>query len=321
MNSCANNWQPSCSLETLKARAQVLEDIRAFFKHRQVLEVQTPVLARTAIPETHINLFKSCYRHEEDLYLQASPEAMMKRLLAAGAGSIYQISPVFRDGEQGRWHNPEFTLLEWYRVDFDHHDLMMEVEALLRALLPGNVLAERVAYNALFLEYLGLHPLQTPVSELHSLIERRCPAIAELNKAGRDLCLQYLFSELIEPELKKRGVVFVYDYPANQASLAQICPENNAAARFEVYVDGIELGNGFHELREPTEQLQRFEKEQAEKQTLGQPSAPIDMNLIAALEAGIPACAGVAIGLERLLMLKTNASHIQEVCSFAINRV
>jgi len=305
----------------LTVRAQVLEQIRDFFKQRQVLEVQTPILARSVIPETHINLFKSCYQAKEDVYLQASPEAMMKRLLAAGSGSIYQIAPVFRDGEQGRFHNPEFTLLEWYRLNFDHHDLMMEVEALLQTILGHKLLAERISYNELFLEYLGLHPLQTPVTELHSLIKSRCPALSDLEATDRDLCLQYLFSELIEPKLSQRGVIFVYDYPATQASLAVISHENNSASRFEVYVHGLELANGFHELRDAKQQRQRFIAEQAQKQHNQQACPPINEQLLNALAAGMPACAGVAIGLERLLMLKTQASHIKQVCSFAIDRI
>ena len=241
----------------------------------------------------------------------------MKRLLAAGSGSIYQITPAFRDGEQGRWHNPEFTLLEWYRLDFDHHDLMIEVEALLQTILGHKLLAERISYNELFLEYVGLHPLHTPVTELHSLIKSRCPALSNLEATDRDLCLQYLFSELIESKLSHRGVVFVYDYPASQASLAIINQENNSASRFEVYVQGIELGNGFHELRNANEQRQRFIAEQKQKQVC----PPIDEHLLSALEAGMPACAGVAIGLERLLMVKTQACHIKQVCSFAIDNV
>jgi len=317
------NWQPSADLAQLQARADLLQNIRDFFAQRQVLEVQTPILARQAIPETHIDLFSTDYHgpNPGKLYLQASPEAAMKRLLVAGSGAIYQITPAFRNSEAGRTHNPEFTLLEWYRPDFDHHDLMMEVEALLRLVLPNLTVAERISYNDLLLRHTGLHPLQTPLKELQKSLTQLKIGL-DSSSLDRDTCLDILITEKVCPALHDTPVLFVYDYPASQASLARLSAQDpNLAARFEVFVNGMELANGFQELSNASQQRQRFEKVQQQKRQQQADIVPTDQRFLAALEAGLPNCAGVALGIERLLMLQNQVDHIAKVCSFSIDHV
>jgi len=301
--------------EILRLRAQLYRDIRQFFFTRQVLEVETPILSEACVPEPMIEPFYTDYQGpgSKRLFLHTSPELAMKRLLAAGSGAIFQITKVFRDGEAGRWHNPEFSLLEWYRPGFKQNDLIQEVDELLQTLLNCPP-AECLTYCAVFEQYTNLHPLHTSLAALQDYAAQF--GIVQ----DRDTCLQLILSHDIEPHLGQSRPTVITDFPASQAALARKRVDNpELAERFEVYVQGIELANGFYELTDPVEQRQRFEEDLIKRQTLNLPTYPLDERFLAALESGLPDCAGIALGLDRLLMLIVGASHIDEVLAFPIN--
>lgn len=316
-----NDWRPGASLAMLRRRARMLADIRAFFAAREVLEVQTPAIGSAAMPDPNIPAMTAdtgLPAPAGHWYLQSSPEAAMKRLLAAGSGAIYQVSPAFRAGEAGRLHNPEFTLLEWYRPGFDDHRLMDELAALLEHLgiAAG---AERSSYRAVFLAHAGVDPFTTDTATLAARA-----AVAGLGEAApvdRDGLLDFLMATRVSPRLGLQQPVFVHDYPASQAALARLRPgEPPTAARFELFIHGIEIANGYHELTDADEQAARFEADNARRRDAGQPEISVDARLLAALRAGLPDCAGVAVGLERLLMVMAGAGDIRQVLSFDIDR-
>ena len=322
-------WRPRADWATLRLRAELLAQIRAFFAARRVLEVDTPALSGAAITDPHLASFSTRYsgpgpRHGQALYLHTSPEFPMKRLLAAGSGSIYQIARVFRDGEAGRRHNPEFTLLEWYRVGLDHHGLMDEVAELVKGLLAGRLALaqpERLSYRELFERHLRLDPHRSRVQDLAARAARWGLSVPPgMPLADVDPWLDLLLTHCIEPELGQGRLSFVYDYPASQAALARLRPgDPPVGERFELYLNGVELANGFHELGDAREQCRRFEAENARRQALGLPAVPIDELLLAALDSGLPDCAGVALGLDRLVMLAAGKTSIQEVIAFPID--
>ena len=321
------DWRPTASWSALRRRAQLLEDIRHFFSVRQVLEVDTPILSSAGTVDPHIESVvgwvpQAGRSTPQRRYLHTSPEFAMKRLLAAGSGSIYQICKVFRGDDQGRWHNPEFTLLEWYRVGFDHHALMDEMDELL-ANVANLPVAERVSYRAVFKRSLGIDPLLCPDTELHACAEGfNCVPHGDFAAtAGRDDWLDLLMGCEVGKQLGFAQPTFVYDYPASQAALAQIDPGPPAVARrFEVYVRGIELANGFHELTHAVEQQQRFAAEVARRAVTERPTVPPDTRLLAALQFGLPDCAGVALGVDRLLMALLDAPGIDKVIAFPHDR-
>ncbi len=321
-------WQPSASLSVIRRRAQLYQQIRQFFAERQVLEVDTPVLSGAAVADPYLQPMRSRYsgpgqQNGQVLYLQTSPEYAMKRLLAAGSGAIYQLAKAFRDGESGRRHNPEFCMLEWYRPGFDDHQLMAEVEALLQWVLgtrqSGAERAEKISYRQLFQRHLDIDPHQASLADLKALVRRQLDPQIELEQ--RDDWLNLLISHLIEPQLQ--SPTFVYDYPASQAALARLEPDNqgvSVARRFELFVNGVELANGYFELVDADEQARRFADDQQRRQQLGLTPLPTDQHLVAALRAGMPACSGVALGVDRLLMLVSGCSHIDEVLAFPLSR-
>lgn len=313
-------WYPNANISVLRQRAHLYQDIRHFFAERNVLEVDTPTLSNATLPEAMIELFFTEYHGNQTkrLFLQPSPEAFMKRLLAAGSGAIYQIAHVFRDEEEGRWHNPEFSLLEWYRPGFSQMALISEVVQLLQYIL-GCQSAEYFSYCELFEDYTDLHPLRAELAKLQKYAAQF--NIHNPQTLDRDTCLQVIMLSHIEPQLGHLMPAIVFNFPASQASLARRHPENpTLAERFEVYVQGIELANGFRELTDPVEQRQRFEQELAKRQAINKPLYPLNERFLTALHNGLPECAGVAMGLDRLLALKIGASHIQEVLTFAIDR-
>lgn len=321
MKSSTDLWKPGASLEMLQQRARLWQKIRTFFAARAVLEVETPILSRSCAPEPAIEPLRASYQGAtaETLYLQSSPELAMKRLLAAGSGPIFQIAHAFRDGESGRRHNPEFSLLEWYRPGFDLDQLMDEMDDLLQLLL-GCKSAQRSSYVALFEKHLEIHPLQAELSQLRALAQAH--GLYQVEDCDTDTCLDFLMGAVIEPRLGQKRPLFVYDYPASQAALARLHPENPALARrFEVYFQGVELANGFHELADAGEQRSRFIAECAERRAAGLHVPPLDEHFFAALEAGLPDCSGVALGLDRVLMLATGAAHIDEVLAFPLARI
>ena len=304
MTSDSKIWHPSASLETIKARADLYSSVRAFFSSRGVLEVETPILSAHATVDRHIESFGSGGR-----WLHTSPEFAMKRLLAAGSGPIWQLCKVFRLEEQGRHHNPEFTMLEWYRPGYDHHRLMDEVMQLLHAAgIAGSV--ARLSYREAFRRHAGLDPFTAPLVELRA----RHPIDGHAEEQDRDFWLDVIMSHVVGPQMGRQAPEFIYDFPPSQAALARI--SGGVAQRFELFWNGIELANGFHELTDAQEQKQRFKADQKWRCEQGRPVPPYDKNLIAALEAGLPTCAGVALGLDRLLMLKLGLPDIASTLAF-----
>jgi lysyl-tRNA synthetase class 2 len=320
----AEDWRPSASIETLRSRAALLARVREFFAARRVLEVETPILSRATVTDVHLaSLATRIAGHGGDYWLQTSPEYAMKRLLAAGSGDIYQIQRVFRDGEIGANHNPEFTMIEWYRVGFDDRALMDEVEALLVELLGPRLEApaERVTYRAAIARIVGLDPYTAPVATLYEFARTRLGDVPHDLADDRDACLDLLMGAIVGPTLGHGRITFVHDYPATQAALARLLPgEPPVAARFEAYVDGLELCNGFHELADAAEQRRRFEADLAQRRARSLPTPPIDERLLGAISHGLPDCAGVALGFDRVVMLATRAARIRDVLAFDVER-
>ncbi len=314
-------WQPSASIPMLKKRADILAQIRHFFALRRVLEVDTPAMSHATVTDVHLHTFQTSfvgpgYSQGQSLYLMTSPEFHMKRLLAAGSGCIYQINKAFRNEENGRYHNPEFTMLEWYRVGFDHHQLMDEMDDLLQMILACPA-ANRMTYQQAFLSVLGVCPLEASMDELRVSASSLGLSDITENEQDKDTILQLLFSVGVEGKIGQDAPAFVYDFPASQAALAKLNKSDpRVADRFEVYYKGIELANGFHELDNPTEQLARFEQDNSKRMIMGLLPQPIDHHLIAALEHGLPTCAGVALGVDRLIMLALECDHIDDVTAF-----
>lgn len=322
------DWQPAASLETLQLRARLLARVRRFFAVREVMEVETPMLSAAATPAPHLDSFRLAYHGPQgptsgQLYLHTSPEFPMKRLLSAGSGSLYQLCRVFRDGEAGGRHNPEFTLLEWYRVGFSLPVLIAEVEMLLRSVLVGVrelPMAECSTYSALFQRYAGVDGLITTSAELRAcLLQHGYQVPSNIADNELDVWRDLVLTHVIEPQLS--GLLFVTEYPASQAALARLSPHNPAVAeRFECYLDGVELANGFHELADASEQRRRFEQENALRVAQRRPIMPLDEALLAALTAGLPDCCGVALGFDRLMMRAINTDQIKDTLAFGIDR-
>ncbi len=349
----ADDWRPTAPLAHLRRRAALLATVRAFFAERGVLEVETPLLGAATATDLHLSSMSTALSAagpasptppaERRLWLQTSPELHMKRLLAAGSGPIWQLGKAFRDGEAGRRHNPEFTMLEWYRPGWDHHQLMDEVEAFLRATLgelAGLAPGERLTYRQAFERHAGVDPFTADATTLG----RRA---AELGVAGgepvagggsdaqgagpggeaswsREDWLHLLLATVVEPRLGRGRPTFVVDFPAAEAALARVREggpgEPAVAERFEAFVAGIELANGYHELADPAEQARRFATDLAVRRERGLPPVPADARLVAALEHGLPACAGVALGFDRLVMLALGARSLAEVIAFPLER-
>lgn len=302
-------------MDILKQRAILLEKTRRFFREREFLEVETPILARAAHTDPLIEPLSTqvFYKGQSHQYfLQTSPELAMKRLLAAGMGPIYQITKAFRDGDNGRFHNLEFTMLEWYRPFYDHHQLMGEVDAYLQEVLNAEK-AERIPYGKLFQKTLGIDPFYVSLEKLKAIACEQGASGAAL-ASDKDTLLQFLLSQL-EHKLGQATPCFVYDFPAEQAAMAKIRKLDGVAERFEVYFKGLELGNGFHELTDPIEQRKRFEADLHERKIRNQKDIPIDELFLKSL-AHLPPCAGIAMGIDRMVMLKVGASHISEVMPF-----
>ncbi|HQQ63328.1 MAG TPA: EF-P lysine aminoacylase EpmA [Pseudomonadales bacterium] len=311
------DWHPSVSLENIARRAEALAAVRNFFAARHVLEVDVPVMARSTITDPNIETFlvSSPCSSTEKYYLTSSPEFFMKRLLVAGSGPIYYMGHAFRVEEKGSRHNPEFTIIEWYRPEWTTAQLMQELAELVAKLLPCEML-RYTTYRQIFLDYLGVDPHQAGLAQLKVMgRERLSPAF---DSDDRNIWLDFLFSHLIEPQLQ--GMVFVEQFPASQAALAKTFRDdygNAVAARFELYVDGLELANGYEEEQDASVLSQRFESDRKLRKERGQPVPDTDRTFLAAMQEGLPACAGVALGFDRLLMLSLRARHISEVISFA----
>ncbi len=317
---------PSATKDTLVARAKTIQKIRSFFESRNVLEVTTPVLSKTTTTDIYIDSFQT-----DDYFLQTSPEFYLKRLLAADLGSIYQMGPVFRRGEEGKKHQPEFTMLEWYRVGFLLKDLIQEVSDLLVSILHCEPV-KCFTYQAAFETLLNCQPHLSTAEELSALaIKNKVVSEEEAVSLNldKDAWLDLLMVSLIEPNLTQlcSGPIAITEYPASQSSYAQtekkIDNHDNdffIAKRFEVYLGGLELCNGYFEVLDPVVQREKFIQDNIKRQGLGFKSIPIDEHLLSAQVAGMPLCSGVALGVDRLMMLALNKSTIQEVVAFDASR-
>lgn len=318
-------WRPSCTLSAIQARAALYALIRDFFAQRDVLEVETPLLSRSSASDPYLDSITASVRYKiggdpRSCYLHTSPEFPMKRLLASGAGAIYQICKTFRNGESGKRHNPEFSMLEWYRPGFCLADLMQEIKDLL-ALVLGTTDIQELGYRDAFVNYLEIDPFEIPIDALEACARQH--AAYEGPSLRRDDYLNLLLSVVIEPCLGQSQPIFLTGYPASQASLAQtgVSDDGHAIAqRFELYFKGIELANGYYELTDAKEQRKRFQQDNAVRRDLKLPLIPPDDYLLSALMHGLPASSGVAFGLDRLLMIKLGVSSIAEVLAFPIDR-
>jgi len=315
------SWRPTATLNALQRRAAMLAAAREFFAGRGVLEVETPILSSAAVSDPQIeSLATRVAGMAARSYLCTSPEYAMKRLLAAGSGDIYQICKVFRDAERGRWHNPEFTLIEWYRLGYDDAALMTEVEALVGCLLAPRRLepAERLSYSGALQRHAGVDAHGASDGDLTESARRHGVVCdAELD---RDAKLDLLMGLVVGPRLGLDRPCFICDYPASQAALARLKPGlPPVAARFELYLNGVELANGFHELANAGEQRARFTRELSVRRARGQAESPLDERLLAALAAGMPDCAGVALGFDRLVAIALGAPQLADAMAFTID--
>lgn len=312
------SWQPSALIDSLRKRAEILAAIRAFFNARGYLEVETPVMARFGVTDVYLANINAIFRGQS-YCLQTSPEYHMKRLLAAESGPIFQLARVFRDDELGRWHNPEFTLLEWYQLNIDHHELMKEVDALLQQVLRCAPMIKKT-YQHVFMEICDIDPMDVNIGTLQQTLARfDLQDVLATDEQDPDQYLFLLMSHVVEPALADElSPVAVFNFPVSQASLAQV--NNGVAERFEVYYRGVELANGFHELTDVDAQRARFEKDNAARIGQGLVACAPDEYLLAALSHGLPACSGVALGIERLLALALNQLSIASVLAFDVSR-
>ena len=337
-----NDYLPSATLPMLRLRARLLSGVRRFFDDRGYFEVDTPLLSHDRAIDRHLVPF-SVEARTGPRYLQTSPEFAMKRLLAAGAQAIYQVGHVFRGGELGSRHNPEFTMVEWYRAGDSQTEQMEVVEDLIDAMfvatsearrdfqggaLPVEIKRQparpyrRTSYRDAFRSHAGRDVMLLAASELAELARDRHVAVPEsLAADDRDGWLNLLLAELVEPKLGLDRPEFLFDYPASQAALARIRPEDPPVAeRFELYINGIEVCNGYHELTDADELRRRIHGESQRLAATGDEALPVSSRLLAAMDAGLPACTGVALGFDRMMMLVTGANSVAEVLPFAFDR-
>ena len=325
------NWRPHADTEALRARARALRAAREFFDARDVLEVETPALSSHGVTDPHIDGITTRLGAlpDRELHLQTSPEYAMKRLLAAGSPDIYQVCQVFRDGELGRRHRPEFTMVEWYRRGISFTEMIDETCRFIADLFAAaaNIalptLANRFRYDEAFSAATGLDPLDEDIEELRRRSRELVPGLAESTVAGlgddRTAWLDLLMGYAVMPSLPAGSLAVIHHYPADQAALARLDPDDaRFAERFEISYDGIELANGYHELADAEEQRLRFDADRRRRAALGRPYVEADARLLAALDHGLPDCCGVAVGFDRALMCALGANSIGEVISFSI---
>jgi len=312
-----DTWRPTAAPAQLQARALLMRDIREFFAERGVMEVESPLISMAGNTDPQIQSIRT----GEGGYLRTSPEFALKRLLASGSGDIYELGRVFRGGEAGRTHNPEFTMLEWYRSGYSHHRLMDEVADLVRRCGRGKFEhwpVRKLSYRQLFLHYAGLDPFD---ADEHAFSERAQQHGIDDLQLNRRQWLDLLLSVVIQPALPEHCLTFVHDFPADQAALARVRQdEPPVAERFELYLGRTELANGYRELTDAAEQARRFEADNRRRELRGEPVYQVDQHLIRALEHGLPECAGAALGVARLLMAIVGAASISEVLAFPHSR-
>ena len=325
---CQTDFSPTASRECLRLRAELLRRLRAFFHERGFLEVETPLLSADVVVDRHLDPFYATLAPDprlpeqgRRLWLQTSPEFAMKRLLASGYEAIYQVTRSFRNGEQGDLHNPEFTIAEWYRVGDSFAECMSFASELCESLL-GRGPAERVSYAEAFGRYVGLDPHAAETAELISKAQQESlSAPASLSTEDRDGWLDFLLVELVQEQLGRERPTLLYRYPASQAALAQVTADSPPVAeRFELYIDGIELANGYHELLDAEELSRRNRHANAARLADGKPPLPEESRLLAAMRSGLPDSCGVALGFDRLVMVAAGAKTLAEVIAFPIAR-
>ena len=310
------SFAPTCSRETWKVRQSLMRRVRAFFESRGVLEVETPVISNAGGTDPQLDYFEV----EGKRYLMTSPEFHMKRLLAAGFGDIFQITKSFRKDEFGSHHNNEFSMVEWYRVSMPQEKLMDEVEALVSEILGKQINARRTRWIDAFRNYAGVDPLVAADKDFVAACKsHNIPLPADPTDMSREDWWDYLMVFAVEPALAKNGPEFILDYPQSQAALAQTYVGEDGhtwARRFELFVDQVELCNGYTELTDANEQRRRFNADLEIRRSMGKPQPTLDENFLEALESGMPACSGVALGLDRLFMLAMNKKEIKDVILF-----
>ena len=320
-------WQPTAQIETLTQRARILQNVSAFFAERNVVEVQVPSITTTSVTEVHIDSIP-VELLSGNSYLQSSPEYPMKRLLAAGIGDSYYLGSVFRQGESGGKHNPEFTMLEWYRLDFELEHLIAEVIDLAKETIPNVYALQSFSYAELVNKYTGIDIFNTNCDELQRTLTVNEIDYPQNLENDVDLFLDLLISTLIFPKLqtknpKEKLITVLKDYPKSQAALAKLRLDEKGrevAARFEVFIDGLEIANGYQEMQDADKLEARFKQDNLRRLSLNKPVMPIDNFLLEAMRAGLPNCSGVALGFDRLVMLALEKSTIQEVIAFPIDR-
>lgn len=304
-------------MDRLRDRSHMLTTSRFFFEQRQVLEVDCPAITQAASIDAHIDLIAVC-QSSHKRYLHSSPEYGMKRLLSEGIGDIYQLAHVFRDGEFSNKHNPEFMMAEWYRLNFTFEMMIDETADFIRLFL-GNLPLHILSYRQAFLHYVGIDYVTAEIPDLLACLDKHAIIpYPNIEEEGKDALLNLILGTLIEPNLGKNELCALAYYPASQAALAKTClrADESAAERFEIYYQGLELANGYHELVNATEQRMRFNESNLHRQQLGKNTLPIDEHFLMALENGLPDCCGVAVGFDRLMMLRHNLT-IDEVIPFA----
>lgn len=323
-------WQPTGSIESLRKRAALVQTVRNFFSRRDVLEVETPILGQATVTDVHLDALSTEHALDtsttkQNLYLHTSPEYAMKRMLAGGFPDIFQICKCFREDEIGRLHNPEFTMLEWYRKGFSMQSLIDEAGELINLILSTDKF-EQISYQEAFMRYVNFDPLNSSLQQLLPIATDL--GFAEYSEQLRaqgfadqhlfDALLQAIFAQEIESKIGLTFPICVTHFPASQAALAKLDVDGASALRFEFYYKGVELANGFEELTDAKLQQQRFETDNQQREALSKSTKPIDKRLLAALESSLPPCSGIALGLDRLIMLALNADSISKVMSFDI---
>lgn len=306
-------------------RSQIISNIRLFFLQKKIMEVETPILSRSTVTDVHLTSFKTDFLSFDrikklKLWLVTSPEYHMKRLLAAKSGPIYQICHCFRNEELGRYHNPEFTILEWYQPFCSMKNFIKEIDEFLQIILNCHK-SDKISYQDIFIKFLNIDPLNTNLLELRKISKKL--KLDHLTDFEDDLnkLIQLLFTLKIEPRLGKKRPLFVYHFPAEQACLAAInSKDSRISERFEFFFKGIELGNGFYELTSFSEQKRRFIEDNKKRLSINIPTQKIDCFFLQALSSGLPRCSGVAIGLDRLIMLILNEKSISKIMSFSLDR-
>ncbi|QCI17376.1 elongation factor P--(R)-beta-lysine ligase [Buchnera aphidicola (Aphis helianthi)] len=320
------SWRPSASIKDLIKRAEIIANIRLFFLEKKILEVETPFLSKSTVTDINLTPFETNYFSSESnlnalkLWLITSPEYHMKRLLAAKSGPIYQICHSFRNKEYGKYHNPEFTMLEWYQISYSMKKFINQIDFFFQKILKCEK-SDKISYQKIFIKHLNIDPFSTNLSELYKISKKFDLEHLTYSENNLNTLIEILFTLIIEPILGKKRPIFIYHFPVEQASLAALNnKDNRIAERFEIFFKGIELGNGFYELTDYSENKKRLINNNKIRYKMNLPIQKIDNNFLNAIHHGLPSSSGVAIGIDRLIMIALEKKNINEVLSFAFDR-